>query len=240
MKTSEITAGKRFLPSENGNKEVTQNTTELLPVQYIPEKLKGVDPRCIAKKYYNSFNFSKLAGTLNSTKMTIGVTSAGRGDGKTLVAANMAVSLASGYNLKTVLVDMNFYRPDLHRVFHTVLSPGLSEAIELEQIRVETTAIKNLSLITAGSSSTLTPGIEHTLILRKILQALKHTFDFVIIDMGPVIPVSRFPIHFINEIDGLIGVIDSKNTKKDTFNSIFKHIDEHQFIGYVFNKVTSA
>ncbi|MCC5941162.1 MAG: hypothetical protein JJU37_06420 [Balneolaceae bacterium] len=211
-----------------------------LPVLFLPETENQVDYKCISKKYYNSFNFSKLASAFNGSKMTIGVTSAGRRDGKTLVAANMAVSLASGYNQKTVLVDMNFLNPDMHRVFGTDLRPGLSDAIASEKIRVVPTGIANLYLMTAGSSTSLTPGIEHTLVLRKILFALKSKFDFVIIDMGSILPIEKFPIHFINEIDGLVGVIDSKKTKKGEFNKIFKHLDESQFIGYVFNRAENS
>lgn len=210
-----------------------------LPV-HLPKSENRINYKTISKKYYNNFNFSKLAAAFNHSKMTIGVTSAGRRDGKTLVAANMAVSLASGYNQKTVLVDMNFHNPDMHNVFDTNLSPGLSEAITSEKIRVIPSGIENLFLMTAGSGKNLTPGIEHTLILRKILFALKDKFDFVIIDMGSIFPIEKFPIHFINEIDGLIGVIDNQKTKKGDFNRIFKHLDESQFIGYVFNRVDNS
>jgi len=219
---------------------IVTKETKLLPVLFLPGKENNVDYKCISKKYYNSFNFSKLASAFNNSKMTLGITSAGRRDGKTLVAANMAVSLAAGYNQKTVLVDMNFHNPDMHRVFGTDLTPGLSDAIALEKIRVVPSGIKNLFLMTAGSSKSLTPGIEHTLILRKILFALKSKFDFVIIDMGSILPIEKFPIHFINEIDGLIGVIDSKKTKKGEFNKIFKHLDESLFIGYVFNRADNS
>lgn len=210
-----------------------------LPV-HLPNAGNKIDNKTISKKYYNSFNFSKLASAFKNSKMTLGVTSAGRKDGKTLVAANMAVSLASGYNQKTVLIDMNFHNPDMHNVFGTNLSPGLSDAISSQKIRVVPSGFENLYLMTAGSGKNLTPGIEHTLILRKILLSLKNKFDFVIIDMGSIFPIENFPIHFINEVDGLIGVIDKQKTKKGEFNKIFKHIDESQFIGYVFNRVDNS
>ena len=220
--------------------DIVEKETKMLPVLFLPPTENRVDYKCISKKYYNSFNFSKLASSFNNSKMTIGITSAARGDGKTLVAANMAVSLAAGYNQKTILVDMHFQNPDMHRVFGTDLSPGLSDAIASEKIRVIPSGIANLFLMTAGSSKHLTPGIEHTIILRKILQTLKNRFDFVIIDMGSIHPIEKFPIHFINEIDGLIGVIDSKKTKKGEFNKIFKHLDESHFIGYVFNRTDNS
>ena len=214
-------------------------SSDLMPVYVSKERLTTVDSKTIALKYYNSFNFSKLAVAFDNTKMTIGITSANRNDGKTLVAANMAVSLASGYKQKTLLLDMNFSHPKLHEVFGTNQCPGMAEAITSKKIRVVHTDINNLYLMTAGDIEQA-PGIEQTLLLRQILSSLRNKFDFVIIDMGSIYPIEDFPIHFINEIDGLIGVIDSRNTKKADFKRIFKHLDESQFIAYVFNRVEKS
>lgn len=221
-----------------GNGHLTKSSN-LLPVLVSAESLTTVDPKTVALKYYNTFNFSKLAETFNNTKMTIGITSANRNDGKTLVASNMAVSLATGYNQKTLLIDMNFSHPKLHKVFGTNQYPGMAEAIAYKKVRVVPTSVNNLYLMTAGDSK-LTPGIEQTLLLRQILASLRHEFDFVIIDMGSIYPIDDFPIHFINEIDGLIGVIDSQKTKKADFKKMFKHLDESQFIAYVFNRVSKS
>lgn len=233
-----------FTKKDGESVEVVENgkvakSSSLLPVHVSPNSLTTIDHKIIALKYYNSFNFSKLAETFNNTKMTIGITSANRKDGKTLVAANMAVSLATGYKQKTLLVDMNFKHPKLHKVFGTDQSPGLAEAIAYKKVRVLPTSVNHLYLMTAGDSE-LAPGIEQTLLLRRILTALRHKFDFVIIDMGSIYPFEDFPVHFINEIDGLIGVIDSQKTKKEDFKKMFKHLDESQFIAYVFNRVAKS
>ena len=233
-----------FTKKEDQSVEITENgliakSSDLLPVYVSKDSLTTVDRKTVALKYYNSFNFSKLADIFANTKMTIGITSANRNDGKTLVAANMAVSLASGYNQKTLLVDMNFRNPKLHKVFGTNQCPGMTEAIAYKKVRVVPTGVDNLYLMTAGDSKK-TPGIEQTLLLRQILSSLRNKFDFVIIDMGSIYPIEDFPIHFINEIDGLIGVIDSRKTKKADFKRMFKHLDESQFIAYVFNRVEKS
>ena len=233
-----------FVKKENQSVQIIDKghvarSSDLMPVYVSKERLTTVDSKTIALKYYNSFNFSKLAVAFDNTKMTIGITSANRNDGKTLVAANMAVSLASGYKQKTLLVDMNFSHPKLHEVFGTNQCPGMAEAITSKKIRVVHTDINNLYLMTAGDSKQA-PGIEQTLLLRQILSSLRNKFDFVIIDMGSIYPIENFPIPFINEIDGLIGVIDSRNTKKADFKRIFKHLDESQFIAYVFNRVEKS
>lgn len=239
MSSQNIFTNKEIHSIEISGNDRLAKSTGLLPVHISAESLTTVNRNVVAMKYFNSFNFSKLAATLDSTKMTIGITSANRNDGKTIVAANMAVSLASGYKQKTVLVDMNFKHPNLHNVFGATQSPGMAEAIARKKVRVVPTSVENLYLMTAGASNQ-TPGIEQTLPLRQILSSLRNEFDFVIIDMGSIYPIEDFPIHFINEIDGLIGVIDSKKTKKADFNRIFKNLDESHFIAYVFNRVEKS
>jgi len=239
-----MTSKNTFTKKENHFLEISRNdrltvSTDLLPVLLSTENLTKVDLKMIALKYYNSFNFSKLADTFSKSVKTIGITSANRNDGKTLVATNMAVSLASGYKQRTLLLDMNFKHPQLHNVFGTTQFPGLNEAIADKEVRVVPTSFKNLYLMTAGESSKI-PGIDQTLLLRQILTSLRNEFDFIIIDMGSIYPIEDFPIHFINEIDGLIGVIDSRKTKKADFMKIFKNLDESQFIAYVFNRVDKS
>lgn len=233
-----------FTKKGNQSIEIVENgqvaeSSGLQPILVSNNSLTTIDRKTVALKYYNSFNFSKLASTFDKEKMTIGITSANRNDGKTLVASNMAVSLASGYKQKTLLVDMNFKHPKLHKIFGTNQSPGMAEALAYKKVRVVPTSVNNLYLMTAGASE-LTPGIEQTLLLRQILSALRDKFDFVIIDMGSIYPIDDFPVHFINEIDSLIGVIDSKSTKKAEFKRIFKHLNESQFIAYVFNRVDKS
>jgi hypothetical protein len=69
------------------------------------------------------------------------------------------------------------------------------------------------------------------------LFTLKNEFDFIIVDLSSVFPLEEFPVHFLNEMDGLITVVDSTNTKKEHLREIFKHVDEHRFIGYIFNRI---
>lgn len=207
----------------------------LLPISISNTPAKFVDGKIVSLNHVNSFNFSKLATHFNKLNLSIGITSATRREGKTRVATNMAVSLAKGYKCKTLLVDMNFQNPQLHKIFGTKQGQGVAEALRFEMIRVVPTTINNLFLMPTGDCKTFRPDVDNTLTLRDMLYALKNEFDFVIIDMCSVLPIKNFPIHFINEIDGLISVVDVEKTKTKAFNRIFKHLDEKRFIGYIFN-----
>jgi Mrp family chromosome partitioning ATPase len=214
--------------------------TSSLPIAISDRHLDYLDNHTIAPKYYNNFNFAKLSKKFSDLNIVLGITSANKGEGKTLVASNMAFSLAKAYQQRTVLVDMNFKNPKLHEVFGAKISPGLAEAMESKMLRVHPTRVENLFLLSAGECNAYQPGIKDTLALREILYTLKCEFDFIIVDMGAVFPFEEFPVHFVNEMDGLITVVDTQNTRQEDLSKIYKHIDEERFVGYIFNKVNDS
>jgi len=209
----------------------------LIPMSIRDKKPDFVNHKIVNQKYYNNFNFSKLAKANESLNVALGVTSANKGEGKTLVASNMAVSLAQAYRQRTVLVDLNFKDPQLHKIFGISLEPGLTEALEKRVLNVNPTSVSDLFLLSAGNYKNYKPAIKDTIALREILYTLKHEFDFVIADMSSVFPFEEFPIHFINEMDGLIAVVDTQKTRKEHLRKIFKHVDEKRFVGYILNKL---
>ena len=211
--------------------------TSKVPLSIIEYGSDYIDERVVHQKYYNSFNFSKLSKRYETLNVVLGITSANQGEGKTLVASNMAVSLAQAYRQRTVLIDLNIQNPQLHNIFGTSLEPGLAEAFENRMLKVSPTLIEDLYLLSAGNFKRYKPGIKDTIPLREILFTLKAEFDFIIVDMGAVLPFEDFPIHFINEMDGLIAVVDTQHTRQEHLRKIFKHIDENRFVGYILNKV---
>src|SRR5919108_561025 len=105
---------------ESVTEERVQNQT-LVPVTRAvvlsPEHGKQIDQQTIAFKYYNSFNYPFLSKENRDVYLTMGITSPSPGEGKTLVASNLAVSLALGYQKRTVVIDLNLRKPRLHEIF---------------------------------------------------------------------------------------------------------------------------
>lgn len=226
--------------SRNDNRVSVRSDKSLVPVNISDVRSDFVDRNTVAPKYYNNFNFSKLSKRYNDLNISLGITSANKGEGKTLVASNMAVSLSQAYRQRTVLVDMNFNNPELHEIFGTSLGPGLAEAMERRMLRINPTRYDDLYLLTAGDLEHYKPDIKDTIALREILHTLKHEFEFIIADMSAVLPFEEFPVHFVNEMDGLITVVDTQSTRQEQLDKIYKHIDENRFVGYIFNKMTET
>src|SRR5205823_5814427 len=55
------------------------------------------------------------------------VTSPGRGEGKSITAANLALTMAQEYQQRICLVDANLRHPQVHRLFDISEAPGLAD-----------------------------------------------------------------------------------------------------------------
>lgn len=228
----------RLLKNININKEVSN---------YI-------DNTFIQHRIYNSFNYFFLSRENKEINFTLGVTSAKSGEGKTLIASNLAVSLALSSKKNTLLIDLNIANPRLNKIFGTPISPGLTEALNESEINVFQSSIDYLHIIPAGKkllihekffqskvSNTgkqqkLEPslGLEHLASFRDIIYTLEQKYEFIIVDM-PAIGSNTIPPLFANQFHGLIIVVRSEHTKKEDIDSIFHKVGERNVIGFVIN-----
>lgn len=222
------------------------------PVTISPFKTRRVDPETVAFKYYDSFNYSVLTNEYKNIRLTLGVTSANPGEGKTLVASNLAVSLALAHEKKTVLVDLNVRCPRIDAVFGTPQGPGLVEALRGDEITVWPTQIEYLSVLPVGGGHTVSarkpaspfkkpqgaPAVRLSQLseFRDVLYSLEQEFEFIIVDV-PAINGRDFPILYAGQLEGLIVVIDSLRTKKSDLERMFRVVNEKQVLGFVFNRV---
>jgi capsular exopolysaccharide synthesis family protein len=119
------------------------------------------------------------------------VTSASSGEGKTTVAVNLATSLAA-MGRPTVLVDFDLRRPALHNIFDIDLDPGVGAVLsgQVEPLAaVVPTSVENLSLLPGGVWGHRGLSGRHDELVKKIVDALRTSFVYVVIDAGPVLPI---------------------------------------------------
>lgn len=243
------TLGGEVVTKEHRVAGIKQHELVRVPKEIISHPANGhrVDGEVVNFRYYNSFNYSLLSKEKNGVRLTIGVTSANPGEGKTLVASNLAVSLTLGYKKRTVLVDLNVQRPALHEIFGTPVGPGLIEALRDGPINLAQTSIEHLQVLPIGSTrarrsqgETIGPqsllGLEYMAAFGDVIYSLEQQFEFVIVDM-PSINSRDFPILFANQLDGLIVIVDVGRTKRDDLQKLFRQVSERQVLGFVFNRV---
>jgi succinoglycan biosynthesis transport protein ExoP len=121
-------------------------------------------------------------------QLTLAVTSAAPGDGKSLVSANLALSFAEA-GLRTVLVDGDTRRGTLHRMFGMKVTGGLTDFLDggfrTEEV-VRLTPHANLSFVSSGRRDSRSPELLVSPKLKLLVKELSETFDVVIFDTPPL------------------------------------------------------
>ena len=172
---------------------------------------------------------------------TLLVTSAGPADGKTTVACCLAIAMAQA-GRRVVLVDCDMRRPRLHRIFRTEREVGITTAILEPDPRadriVQETPIPNLWVVTTGPLPPNPSEILHSEAFAKLLEGLRASFDCVVIDSPPVVPVTDAAV-LSASVDGTILVVRAFQTSKDVARRAVRALRDvgGRIVGTVLNAV---
>jgi capsular exopolysaccharide synthesis family protein len=160
-----------------------------------------------------------LHAARNGSHQVVMITSALAGEGKTSLASHLATSLARS-GKKTLLIDADLRSPSIHRLFDLTAVPGLSELLRGEATIDEviaTTAVEELSVISAGKCDFLTHRILSQGGIGQLFSRLKSQYDFVIVDSSPILPVAD-PLIIAQQADAvLLSVLTDVSRKTKIF-----------------------
>jgi capsular exopolysaccharide synthesis family protein len=124
----------------------------------------------------------------------IAVCSAVSGEGKTSLAAQLAVCIARATREPTLLIDGDLRSPDVHDVFELQQSPGLAEVLQQDESleeSIDTSFSERLHILTAGRLRTNPHRLLGSGDFESIVERLKTTYRYIIIDTPPVLPASE-------------------------------------------------
>jgi capsular exopolysaccharide synthesis family protein len=145
-----------------------------------------------AAEVYRAIRAAVMFSRAGGAPKSILITSSTSGEGKTITAVNMATAFAQT-GARTVLVDTDFRRSRCHEILEIDPVLGLSEVLvrqcELADAVVQT-GVPGLSFICSGK---LPPNPSELLAspeMRTMIEELAETYNYVVMDSAPVMPVS--------------------------------------------------
>lgn len=122
-------------------------------------------------------------------KNTILVTSPDRGDGKSTVSTALAQSFAK-LGRKTLLVDVDLRRGELHKVLDLPAGKGLAERLNGDASVTPTQINENLAFLARGRSTENPSELLGSSAMETFAENMRSRYDVVILDSPPLLPVT--------------------------------------------------
>ena len=144
------------------------------------------------------------------------VTSPSPGEGKSLTAANLAITLAQ-QGRPTLLLDADMRRPVQHTQFDAQQVPGLSDCLLADKLIdgvIRPTMLESLFVLPAGSQPPNPAELLDSPQMDRLLETLRTRYDAVIIDSPPVLAVTDSAV-LAPKTDGVILVVRAEKTDRD-------------------------
>jgi capsular exopolysaccharide synthesis family protein len=144
------------------------------------------------------------------------VTSPSASDGKSTVAANLAIALAQAGE-RVAVVDADLRKPSLHRLFRVPQRVGTTTVL-LDQAEVQD-AIQDLgpnmpSVLTSGQLPPNPSELLGSRRMEELLTQLQVSYDVVLIDCAPLLPVTD-PMVVSRLADGILLIARAGTTSRD-------------------------
>ena len=173
----------------------------------------------------------------------IGLSSALSGEGKSLTSVNLAYTLTQ-LNKKVILIDCDMRRPTLAEKLHIQKMPGLSSYLTgqcalmelVQSYGLNADGSASLHVITAGQNPPNPVELLSSARMERMLDALRKTYDYVIIDLPPVGEVTD-AMAVAKKIDGMLLVVRQNYCDRNVLAEAVRQFEfiDTRILGVVFN-----
>jgi capsular exopolysaccharide synthesis family protein len=173
------------------------------------------DPKDPISEAYRTVRNSIKFVILDKPAKSFLVTSSNEGEGKSVSAANLGISIA--YEGKKVLIiDTDLRRPTIHELFEVSNSIGITTVLAKEARAADAiikTEIEGLSILASGPIPPDPGGMVESEKMRQLVKDLTQQYDIVILDSPPVL-VANDAIILAGYVDSSVFIIESGRTTR--------------------------
>lgn len=172
---------------------------------------------------------------------SIMITSASPNEGKSFVAANLAVSIAKSIDEHVLLMDCDLRSPTIHKLFGFQSLKGLSEhlanGIPLSEL-LQKCSVDKLTLLPGGTVPDNPSELLSSEQMRRLIHEVKLRYSdrYIIIDTPPPYLTSEGNA-LARQMDGIIVVVKNGKTSKRDIENLINIYGREKILGVVYNFV---
>lgn len=169
------------------------------------------------------------------------VTSSMQGEGKSITAANLAISYAMT-DCKVLLIDCDLRRPKLARLLQLNARVGLSNLIvqpSLIEQAIISTGTRGLDVILSGDIPPTPSELLGSPRMKHLLKTFRTSYDYIILDSPPVNMVTDAVV-LAPESDGVLFLVRANHSERGAVLHAVEQLEyaKAKILGFVLNDVT--
>jgi capsular exopolysaccharide synthesis family protein len=196
----------------------------------------------LAESIHATLTSVLYAGAADQFPQVIVFSSPAPNEGKTTIAANLAVALAEIHK-RVLLIDADLRRSRLHHIFNLANEKGMVDLLrQTEPLNgsleghFQATSIPNLSVMPAGRPSRGDPTLLHSARLGELIKCCREHFDVVILDTPPMLTMADARV-IARHSDGVIMIVRANRTSRDSLRDACRRFTEDgtRILGGVLN-----
>lgn len=174
---------------------------------------------------------------------TIVVTSALPAEGKTTTAINLAMSIAAEEDVRVVLVDADFIKPDALRQLGVTADKGLIDVLQDSSMDIGDvllrTNIERLSLLPSGQLHERCTELLASARMDSLIKELSSRYEdrILIFDSPPILATTE-SVALTSHMGQVVFVVQAGRTKRESVDSALELIGERPHVGLILNRTT--
>lgn len=254
-----IPSGPEKLPADTPSVNATIPTErEVIPPEifYTMTRTVAVDPEVMRRNRlitgggvepavaegYKLLRTHILQRTKAEGRNTLIITGPQQGEGKTLTAINLAISIAQEVNQTVLLVDADLRSPSIHRCFGIRTREGLVDyltgGVPISELLIHPEGFDKLIILPGGRPSRQAAELINSPLMADLVQELKHYYPnrYVLFDLPPLLTFAD-ALAFAPSVDGVVVVVEAGRTTSEDIERCQEMLKKFNLLGFVLNKL---
>ena len=203
-----------------------------------PALVSAIAPHSNAAERYRSLRARIAQREELSPLRVMAITSPGRAEGKSVTAANLALTMAQERHRNILLIDADLRTPVVHSLFAIDDRPGLSDVLSgaatLDDALLFLPELR-LTVLPAGAIPEYPAELLGSSAMLRLLDTVRTRFDRIVLDLPAVMPLADVGT-VAPMVDGALVVVRVGVTQRPALDQTLASFDDQKVLGVVLNE----